>query len=553
MRTTRHPERRQLATSGRSPGRPARAGLIALAGAACVAIGVGPALAAGAAPPVATASASRLSAAPADDGSWTVYHGNPAGTGLAASVSAVDTGSRAWTSPALDGDIYGEPLAWSGRIYVATERDTVYALSSASGAVIWSEHVGTPVPSGLLPCGDIQPVVGITGTPVIDPARDEIFAVADELVNGQPAHILVGLSAASGKREMSQDVDPPGASTAALLQRTGLALDGDHVLLGMGGNDGDCATYRGRVIAARVTGGTPTIFTVDAAPGESQGAIWMGGAAPAVDSSGNIWVSAGNGSVHSGSHAYDDSDSVLELSPSLHLLQYFAPGSWAANNAGDLDMSIEPALLPDGQVLLAGKSDIVYLLDGAHLGGIGGQEATLGPVCVSNIDGGFAAVGTTVYLPCLSGIVAVRASGSPAGLRLLWNSGTAGGPPIVAAGLIWSIGQNGVLYGLDPATGEVRQQASVGTPANHFPTPSVGDGLLLAPSARHVVAFTTTASGSAAAAGSASAPPTSPASQAPAASGGGPSPAAIGGIAAAALIVAGGAGWLLWRRRSGVR
>ena len=45
----------------------------------------------------------------------------------------------------------------------------------------------------------------------------------------------------------------------------------------------------------------------------------MGGAAPVVDGSGHIWVSTGNGSVYSDTHAYDDSDSVLELSPSLQL------------------------------------------------------------------------------------------------------------------------------------------------------------------------------------------------------------------------------------------
>jgi hypothetical protein len=92
-------------------------------------------------------------------------------------------------------------------------------------------------------------------------------------------------------------------------------------------------------------------------------------------------------------------------------------------------------------------------------------------------------------LPCTSGIVAVRAVKSPAALHLLWSSGTGGGPPIVAAGLVWTIGQNGTLYGLDPATGTVRQQASIGVPANHFPTPSAADGLLLAPSADQVVAF----------------------------------------------------------------
>ena len=90
---------------------------------------------------------------------------------------------------------------------------------------------------------------------------------------------------------------------------------------------------------------------MDAAAGDSQGAIWMGGAAPAVDSGGNIWVSAGNGSVYSASEPYDDSDSALELSSSLQLLQYFAPTTWPQNNANDLDMSMAPALLSDGQVV----------------------------------------------------------------------------------------------------------------------------------------------------------------------------------------------------------
>ena len=133
-------------------------------------------------------------------------------------------------------------------------------------------------------------------------------------------------------------------------------------------------------------------------------------------------------------------------------------------------MSTAPVLLPYGQVLLAGKSRIVYLLDGAHLGGIGHQQATLGggprtitgSACGGDIAGGAAVVGLTVFLPCTSGIIAVRASRSPPALRLLWSSGIGGGPPIVAAGLVWTIGQNGVLYGLDPATGRVRQQTVIG-------------------------------------------------------------------------------------------
>lgn len=434
-----------------------------------------------------------LAASTTADGptSWTIYHGDPAGSGISEQTTAVNTSSAAWTSPDLDGQLYGEPLISSGEVYVATESNTVYGLSASSGAVIWSTHIGSPVPASSLPCGDISPTVGITGTPVIDQSRNEIFVVADELVNGNPAHILVGLNATSGKTEFTQDVDPPGSDPAALLQRTGLTLDAGQVVFGMGGNYGDCSTYKGRVGAVNEGGGTPTFFTVDAASGDGQGAVWMGGAAPAVDANDNIWVGVGNGSVYSASQPYDDSDSVLELSSSLKLLQYFTPSSWASNNEHDLDMSTEPALLSDGQVVEAGKSRIIYLLNGSDLGGIGAQEASLSSGCGDDIDGGTAVVGMTVYLPCLSGIIAVEATQSPPSLKILWNSKIGGGPPIVAGGLVWSIGQDGTLFGLDLNTGQVRQQVSMGTPATHFPTPGVGEGLLVAAAANHVVAFTT--------------------------------------------------------------
>src|SRR5579859_1268499 len=154
----------------------------------------------------------------------------------------------------------------------------------------------------------------------------------------------------------------------------------------------------------------------------------------------------------------------------------------------------------------------------------------------------------TVYLPCLGGIIAVRASSSPPALHLLWSSGTGGGPPIAAAGLIWTIGQNGTLYGLDPASGSVKQQATIGSPANHFPTPSVDGGLLLAASAEHVVAFAAPAPGaapaSAPAATGAGQVPSGQASPAPAAHSG-PYLAAIVFVAAALLIAL---GWFVARR-----
>ncbi len=490
----------------------------------------------------------------ADPAGWTVYHGDLTGSGSSADVTGVDTSAAAWTSPSLDGQLFGEPLVTSGLVYVATEHDTVYALSSTTGAVVWSRHLGTPVPSSALPCGNISPTVGITGTPVIDPDRHELFVVADEQVDGHPTHVLVGLDTRSGAVELTQPVDPPGSSPAALLQRTGLTLDAGRVVFGMGGNYGDCASYRGRVGSVPETGGTPAFFTVDAAPGDSQGAVWMGGAAPAVDAGGNIWVGVGNGSVHSAAQPYDDSDSVLELSSSLRLVQFFAPASWAQDNARDLDLSMAPALLADGRVVIAGKSRLVYLLDGRHLGGVGGETARATSSCADDTDGGGAVVGTTVYLPCLSGIIAVSATASPPGLETRWSSRNGGGPPIVAAGRVWTIGRDGTLDGLDPATGKVVQQTHVGTPANHFPTPSVGDGLLLAASATRVIAFhatpaagsATTATTTAAATGSTAAPTTTVTRSSTASRGLGP--VAIVALVVAGLVVVGG-GLLVWRRR----
>ena len=444
-------------------------------------------------PGVAPAAAAVLPA-------WTVYHGDPSGSGVDTSGVTFSPPATAWSSPTLDGQVYGEPLEWTGRVFVATENDTVYSLAADSGAVLWSTHLGPPVPSGDLPCGDISPAVGITGTPVVDPARAEIFVVADELVDGAPTHLLVGLDTYTGAVLVDRPVDPPGADTSAILQRTGLALDDGSVVFGFGGNDGDCSTYHGWVMAAPENGGAVGDYQIE--PGGSQGAVWMGGAAPEVDSSGNIWVATGNGSGPSSSP--NGSDSVLELSPALQLEQYFAPSSWSHDNGNDLDLgSSAPALLADGTVLQVGKSDTAYLLNQSNLGGVGGQLIQAN-VCGSDADGGDAVDGTVVYVPCLNGVEAIQTGSAPPGLAERWQSGTPG-PPIVAGGLVWSIG-GGALHGIDPTSGATAERVAVGVEANHFPTPSVGDGLLLAPTADGVVAF----SGSAGLPGPPTPPPPAP-------------------------------------------
>jgi hypothetical protein len=62
------------------------------------------------------------------------------------------------------------------------------------------------------------------------------------------------------------------------------------------------------------------------------------------------------------------------------------------------------------------------------------------------------------------------------------------GGAIIADGLIRTIGSN-TAYGLNSADGDQVVSIPSGNYANHFPTPPVGDGLLLLPGDDQVVAF----------------------------------------------------------------
>lgn len=421
---------------------------------------------------------------------WTVYHGQATGSGLATSSAPLTPLSRAWTSPRLDGDLYGEPLVFGNRVLVATERDSVYALSARSGAVLWHRHLTTPVPSSQLPCGDIAPQVGITGTPVIDAARGEIFVVADGLVNGVARHTLYGLDMYTGQVLLHQRADPPGSDPTVQLQRPGLNIDNDQVVFAFGGNDGDCGDYHGWAVSIPESGGALHYF--ETTPSGRQGAIWMGGAAPEVDAKGNIWLSTGNGSVTEDDQPWDYGNGVLELSPALTLEQFFATSTWAQDNANDEDLgSASPALLQGGDVIQAGKSHTAFLLNRANLGGIGGQLAQL-PLCPGDVDGGTSVHGNVAYLPCSGGLVAVRASTTPSPtITKLWHAtNSAPGGAIIDGSYLYSIDRGTEsLVVLKRSNGQIVRQIPIGSVANHFGVPTIADGLLLATSARKVQAF----------------------------------------------------------------
>jgi hypothetical protein len=173
----------------------------------------------------------------------------------------------------------------------------------------------------------------------------------------------------------------------------------------------------------------------------------------------------GNGSVTS--TRFDGSDSVTALSPSLRRTGIFAPASWYYDSEHDLDLgSTQPVLLPSGMMLALGKSGMAYLLDAAHLGGVGGQVAQA-RVCPA--FGAAAVDGGTVYEPCEQGGMAALAVSGGA-IRVLWRGpASAWGSPVVGGGAVWVADWTaGTLYELDPGTGAVRRSLSLGTALPHF-------------------------------------------------------------------------------------
>src|SRR5579864_1091140 len=298
---------------------------------------------------------------------WTTYRHDAARSGIDPDSSSPVAPTQVWQSPALDGSVWGEPLVFGSNVYVATENDTVYALSVATGAVVWQKHLATAVPSGQLSCGDISPTVGITSTPVIDPATGQIYVVGDTWNGSTIAHEMYALNLSDGSVAVGPvPVDPPGSAPKDQLQRASLALDAGKVIIGYGGNDGDCGSYHGWLVAEPEAGGSQQTFEVDSGSNHSQGAIWGSGNAPAIDSAGDVWISTGNG--NSGG-TFDYSESVIKLDSNLNLLDWWAPSNWSSLDGSDTDLgSSMPMLLPAGLVFEIGKDGIGYLLSAASLG-----------------------------------------------------------------------------------------------------------------------------------------------------------------------------------------
>jgi polyvinyl alcohol dehydrogenase (cytochrome) len=394
-------------------------------------------------------------------GDWPTYHLNNQRDGDQTKLDPLSTLSIDWTA-ALDGAVYGQPLVVGGRVFAATENDTVYALDRATGSVVWSAHVGTPEPLSALPCGDINPL-GITGTMVYDPDTNRLFAVA-ETTGG--THTLVGVNADTGTVEVRVQVDPPRGDAIAHQQRGALTLLNGRIYIPYGGLFGDCGNYVGQVVSVTTDGTGMESYAI---PATREAGVW--GTAGGVVDGDQLLYAAGNAAT---SGSYDGSDSVIALTPGLQRTDFFAPTDWATQNAGDADLgSMSPALV--GQYVYAdGKGGAGYVLRRGNLGGIGGQIAELDDNCQA--FGGSAVVGNTIYLPCSTGTQAVTIGADGTPQRLWKTAAPAEGSPVVGGGAVWAVDYfGGVLYALDPATGATKAQIRIGQAPSFVSPTVVGD------------------------------------------------------------------------------
>lgn len=417
---------------------------------------------------------------------WATYQEDAARLGVAPGPALRTPLRRAW-SDVLDGTAeYGQPLLAAGRVIVATEGDDLYALDARSGAVAWEVGLGVPLRhvAAAAGCGDVDPL-GVTSTPVVDPATGVAYAVAETVASGTPRFVLFGVRVATGTVVERRDVTPPlgpGQRAVYLLQRAALALGNGRVYIGYGGQYGDCGDYHGWVVAAPVAGTAGPLTAFDVTPTSSGGAVWEGGSGPAVAASGAVYVTTGN---PNGGGPDPWAESVLELTPAPARQPAAAYRDGAAT--GDLDLATgAPVLLPDGTLFAAGKTDTGFLLRQAGLALV---DTIRGTVCGSDPDGGAAydaALGT-LYVPCRGGGIQEidlgrRATG--------WRAGAVNSTPILVGGALWALAYpGGRLEELDPASGRAMYDTGVGRPVPTFASPAAGGGLLVVPTTAGVVAF----------------------------------------------------------------
>jgi uncharacterized protein (TIGR03437 family) len=433
----------------------------------------------------------------------------------------------------LDGAVYAQPLYLSrvkipGKgfhnvLFVATSHDSLYALDAddeSSATPLWK--VGfLDAASGVTTVSEtdvncpVIPELGISGTPVIDPDSGTIYLIVyTKEAGSQYVYRLHAIDVTSGAERPGSPVmiQPSGFVPLAHKQRTGLLLLNGTVYSSWSSNC-DHGTYHGWVMAHDAATLRMTGYFNDSA-GVSGASFWNGGAGPAADEQGNIFVVSANGDFSGNVSLAQYDESVLRIAPApqLAMADQFTPFNKVLLDQQDLDLGSSGALvLPDQagspahphMLFTSGKEGRMYLLDRDALGGVqmGSDSAALASL---PIPGTGATFGSAAYFngfiylapansPMLAFPVAGASLGSLPAASTSIGNGRLGATPSISAnstrdGIVWTItaADGGQLLAYDASDlselFDSNARASDQLPGyTEFTVPTIADGKVFAP------------------------------------------------------------------------
>ena len=225
---------------------------------------------------------------------------DPAEPGLAPKVLRSGRFGRVFTTR-VRGQVYAQPLVVGRMVIAATEQDWVYGIDAVTGRVHWSVRLGHP---GQAPgCPDLQPRIGITGTPVYDPRTRMVDVVAETTRRGgrHASYHLFAVNPLNGHvtRRVAiggHPVNDPRLSFSAVkqLQRPALLLLGHWVLAAFGSHC-DQPPYVGYVAAINPSTGRSRLWSDESGLTNAQGGIWQSGGGLMSDGPGRAFFASGNG------------------------------------------------------------------------------------------------------------------------------------------------------------------------------------------------------------------------------------------------------------------
>jgi hypothetical protein len=315
-------------------------------------------------------------------------------------------------------------------VFVATPASFVYGIDAYSGQILWQNHLLPTAYGGNAAATDLFGgfTAGIISTPAIDPGAGLLYTCThlQETAGGTVYDTwwLVVLDLAGGNFQLGSPTliassigdtyiggptptvngigqgpsNQPGGTVALDAsqagQRVALTFNGGSVYVAFSAPASVSAPFHGWILGFdRVSLNPTAVFCTTPNDPQSSvnggGGIWMAGGGLAVDGGGNMYFATGNGlfdSTLDGNgfpNRGDYGDCIVKVTPDpnsnpnnqnvngwgLRVVDYFTPSDTAFITANDFDLaSGAPLLLPNGEIVHAGKNSVVYVLDSNNMG-----------------------------------------------------------------------------------------------------------------------------------------------------------------------------------------